>query len=164
MQSPNTPPTEAPPTVGHETKDVSIRGILWLAAATAAVIIAAYLLTGGLMGYLQTVAEREDPQLSPLAEKQTEPPAPRLQNTPIADFQHFNKSQKDRLESYGWVDKQQGVVRIPVSQAMDLILERGLPAPTGEPETPGEADRNAPGESTPKNDPPLTKEKGPEQK
>ena len=163
MQSPNIPPTEAPP-VGHETKDVSIRGVLWLAAATAAGIVAAYLLTEGLMGYLQTVAERDDPQLSPLAEERIEPPAPRLQNAPIADFHQFNESQNDVLDSYGWVDKQQGVVRIPVSRAMDLVMERGLPAPTGESEPPSNADRNAADESTPSSDPPLTKEKGPEQK
>lgn len=157
MPSPNTPPTEASPTVGHETKDVSIRGILWLAAATAVGIVAAYFLTGSLMGYLHDVEERDDPRLSPLAEKRPEPPAPRLQNTPTADFREFNESQTKTLESYGWIDKKEGVVRIPVSQAMDLILERGLPAPTGEPDS-------EPNDSSPTNDPPLTKEKGPEQK
>jgi hypothetical protein len=32
-----------------------------------------------------------------------------------------------RLNSYGWVDKQTGVVRIPIEQAMAIIAEDGLP-------------------------------------
>ena len=32
------------------------------------------------------------------------------------------------LDSYGWVDKNAGVVRIPIDEAMKLTLERGLPA------------------------------------
>ena len=31
------------------------------------------------------------------------------------------------LTSYGWVDRKNGVVHIPIDQAMDLILQRGLP-------------------------------------
>ena len=34
------------------------------------------------------------------------------------------------LGSYGWVDKNAGVVRIPIDAAMKLTLERGLPART----------------------------------
>ena len=35
------------------------------------------------------------------------------------------------LDSYGWVDKNAGVVRIPIDEAMKLTLERGLPARPG---------------------------------
>ena len=31
------------------------------------------------------------------------------------------------LGSYGWVDRNAGVVRIPIDQAKRLLLERGLP-------------------------------------
>jgi topoisomerase IA-like protein len=46
------------------------------------------------------------------------------------------------LESYGWVDKDKGVVRIPIEEAMRLIAERGLP-----PTPPAEvaADKGKPG-------------------
>ena len=32
------------------------------------------------------------------------------------------------LNTYGWVDKNAGVVRIPIGEAMKLTIERGLPA------------------------------------
>jgi len=38
-------------------------------------------------------------------------------------------------EELGWVDQQAGIARIPVSDAMKLIVEKGLPAV---PATPGE--------------------------
>jgi len=37
------------------------------------------------------------------------------------------------LDSYGWVDRSAGVVRIPIDQAMRLVVERGLPARDGAP-------------------------------
>ena len=38
------------------------------------------------------------------------------------------------LTTYGWVDRKNGIVHIPIDRAMDLILQRGLPA--REPEQP----------------------------
>jgi hypothetical protein len=32
------------------------------------------------------------------------------------------------LNSYGWIDQQNGVIRIPIKQAKELIEQRGLPA------------------------------------
>jgi hypothetical protein len=32
---------------------------------------------------------------------------------------------KDQLESYGWVDQGKGLVRLPISQAMELVIKGG---------------------------------------
>ncbi len=32
------------------------------------------------------------------------------------------------LHSYGWIDQQKGIVRIPIERAMELTAQRGLPA------------------------------------
>jgi hypothetical protein len=44
------------------------------------------------------------------------------------DLQNYRDGQREQLESYGWVDKEGGVVRIPIERAMDLVIERGLAA------------------------------------
>jgi hypothetical protein len=31
------------------------------------------------------------------------------------------------LNGYGWVNKEQGIVRIPIERAMELIVEKGFP-------------------------------------
>jgi hypothetical protein len=43
-------------------------------------------------------------------------------------LKNYRDSQWEQLETYGWVDKEGGVVRIPIERAMDLVLERGLAA------------------------------------
>jgi hypothetical protein len=44
--------------------------------------------------------------------------------------------EKQVAESYGWVDQGAGVVRIPVSEAMKLIAQRGLPVRDASPVPP----------------------------
>jgi hypothetical protein len=55
------------------------------------------------------------------------PPPPRLQTSPTSDLQQLLDSQNAKLNSYGWIDKGTGVIRIPIERAMDLLAQRGLP-------------------------------------
>jgi hypothetical protein len=68
------------------------------------------------------------------------PPQPRLQQFPRNEYyQHF-ESEQQKLHSYGWVNKDAGVVHIPIEEAMRLAVERGIvqsSAPPTPPETPG---------------------------
>ena len=43
------------------------------------------------------------------------------------ELAEFRLRQAKLLSSYGWVDREAGVVRIPIDRAMDLVAERGLP-------------------------------------
>lgn len=119
-------PTEEP-FVGHETRDVNVRGILWLAAATAigTVLVAAGLWL--LIQRYQAAARRADPQLSPLFQAEEPPPPPRLQDAPIRDYQEFVREQDQHLDTYGWVDRREGVVRIPIERAMEIVATHGPP-------------------------------------
>ena len=55
-------------------------------------------------------------------------PAPRLQPDEYTDLNTFKKNQEMHLTGYTWVDKNAGIVQIPVSRAMEIIAERGLPS------------------------------------
>ena len=68
------------------------------------------------------------PPASPFENARVLPPAPRLQAAPRTELKNYRDVQNERLTSYGWVDQQNGVVRIPIERAMDLLLERALPA------------------------------------
>ena len=51
----------------------------------------------------------------------------------------FRAQEAAILSSYAWVDKEHGIVRIPVADAMRLVAERGMPvfaSPPGEGEEP----------------------------
>jgi hypothetical protein len=53
--------------------------------------------------------------------------APRLQVSAPLDLSKFRKREEAELNTYGWVNRTSGVVRIPIARAMDLVLKRGLP-------------------------------------
>jgi hypothetical protein len=131
MTSPQVPPTDPAAHGGHETSDVKIRGLLWLAAGLIAMAVVVHVVLWLLLKTFEAQAERADPQISPLASEEQLPPEPQLQEDPLGDYQTFHTAQEKLLNSYGWIDKQQEVVRIPVSRAMELLLERGLPEPEG---------------------------------
>jgi hypothetical protein len=52
-------------------------------------------------------------------------PAPALQTDPQDDLKRFLSEQKEQLSGYHWIDRAQGVVRIPIEEAMRIIAARG---------------------------------------
>jgi len=52
---------------------------------------------------------------------------PRLQVDDERDLNEMHRMEEPKLTEYMWVNKQQGVVQIPVDQAMKVIVQRGLP-------------------------------------
>jgi len=55
------------------------------------------------------------------------PPGPRLQTNAPADLRRFRANEEQRLDSYYWVDKNKGVVHIPIEQAMQQLVSTGIP-------------------------------------
>lgn len=137
MTSPHTPtdlPHDDLTHEGYEKRDVDIRAILWLGASIMLTMLVGGLVVAGLMNYFRADIKSRDPIASPLADLDQVPPLPHLQASPNHEYREFRVEQEAALNSYGWIDKQAGVVRIPVGRAIDLLLERGLPTPTGSPE------------------------------
>jgi len=130
----HTPPaTEPVGGPGYERRDVNLRAILWLIFSVGVLIVGSAVGLRFLQRTYESQAQRTDVPLSPLQAEDQTPPAPRLQNTPIRDFDDYRAEQDAQLESYGWINKEQGTVRLPVARAMELALERGLPQPKAQP-------------------------------
>ena len=119
------------PDVHHEESDVNIRAIFGFAGGLIALGAVVYLAVWLLFGYF---TRREDAASArrtyPLAVGQENrlPPEPRLQVNPRQDLKDLRTSEQERLNSYQWIDRNGGVVRIPIEEAMRLTLERGLPS------------------------------------
>jgi hypothetical protein len=121
------------PEVHHETSDVNIRGIF---AFGGGLIVAALFISFAVWVLFQYFSARETarvPPFYPLATTQEnrQPPEPRLQTNPRQDLRDLRTREEDVLGNYGWVDKNAGVVRIPIADAMKLTVQRGLPARQG---------------------------------
>jgi hypothetical protein len=55
------------------------------------------------------------------------PPGPRLQTDAEGDLQKFRADEERRLNTYYWMDKQKGIVHIPIDQAMKKLAASGAP-------------------------------------
>jgi hypothetical protein len=127
--------------VAFEPKDVQVSPILKFLVYLGITIVVSYFITlgiyRGLRGFwAQSYAE---PLPSRLAAGPTMPPEPRLQGMPghLTDPQQDlrNKIRADTEDNnkLEWVDQKAGIAQIPVSDAMQLIVEKGLPAIAAEP-------------------------------
>ena len=63
---------------------------------------------------------------------------PRLVESEPRVLAEFRRQEEALLTSYGWVEKDKGVVRIPIDEAMRIVAERGLPKFAAPPEAGGQ--------------------------
>lgn len=122
----NTESEHSVPSPGYETRDTNPRSVLWFAAILFLTVAGTLLLMRGLFSYYSS-SQPLGPAASPFASERVLPPEPRLQVNPTVDLNQVRQSQEEILQSYGWVDKATGKVRVPIDRAMDLVLQRGLP-------------------------------------
>jgi hypothetical protein len=118
--------------IHHEESDVNIYAVFAFGAGLLVIGAIVSLLIFVLFRYLDVREAARVPPAYPLAiSRETRmPPEPRLQTDPRQDLSDLLAKEDELLTSYGWVDKNAGVVRIPIDQAIKLTLERGLPART----------------------------------
>jgi hypothetical protein len=120
----------AAPAIHHETSDANVGAVFTFALGLLIAVVIVLFLVWLLFGYFSTREAGSGVRQFPLAAEQQNrlPPLPRLQTNPRQDLIDLRTSENDMLNSYGWVDKAGGVVRIPITEAMKLTVERGLPA------------------------------------
>src|SRR5947209_2713922 len=132
------------PETRHEDSDVNVRAVHW-----AVVIFIVFAFVTHAVLYLQFHAyakhfrnESSQP-LTMMAPPSRVPPTPRLQpfpnklvtghdlppntSTPVTDMAEMRAAEDEALNKPGWVDKQKGIVRLPIETAKQLVVQRGLP-------------------------------------
>jgi hypothetical protein len=111
----------------RELSDVQVRPIATCAVGLVILTGVVLLLTGWLLNYFAARQAELDVPASPLAVAQEKPPEPRLEVVLDQVLREVRADEDALLHSYGWVDRQAGIVRIPIDRAMTLLTERGLP-------------------------------------
>jgi hypothetical protein len=114
---------------GHETSDASVRAILGVAAGLLVLLAIVLVALSAMQAAFtrQPFSITAPPGLVPLPTPQP-PPEPRLETEPGQQLSEYRAQQEQRLNSYGWVDRPNGIVHIPIDRALDLVAQRGLPA------------------------------------
>ena len=116
----------------HELQDVNPAQPLVFAAFTLFLVAAALVAS---LGVFRLFINREIPNIqgSGLETLTEHFPEPRLQTAPHDDLLRIQEKDRNFLRSYGWMDREHRIVRIPVDRAIDITLEKGLPEfPEGE--------------------------------
>jgi hypothetical protein len=112
---------------GHERSDVPLRPFLIFGLSLATLAGLSLLAMWFLLNYFASRQARLGGIQPPLFDAQHLPPEPRLQVSPQRDLQAMLAAQRAILHSYGWVDRQAAIVRMPIERAIELLTERGLP-------------------------------------
>ena len=119
------------PEMRHEHRDVNVWAVGKVGIALILTTIASLVLMFGVFRYFEVRenAEQIPPQITTTPPSAL-PPEPNLtfNQSEAVNRGEIGASEDKLMNSYGWVDQAHGIVRIPIDRAMDLIVQRGLPA------------------------------------
>ena len=145
------PETQNPET-HHESSDVDIRALIWFAVIFVVFAIVMNLVLAlqfklyvklernrnktpmtGIPRTPDMSVPKNQPLLQPFPRRTGTTVAPPYRVTPVSDLAEMRGAENRALHSYGWVDRQHGIVRMPIDVAMQMTLQRGLPVQSGAP-------------------------------
>ncbi len=120
--------------VDYEHKDLKPGWLAGAAVGILLVMVSAMLLLTVLVGGLQSQRQAQEATPLPFVGVRPTPPLPRLQPNPIdgtvaeEQLSKLHQQEEKILTTYGWVDKNAGKVRVPITTAIELLTPD-----TGEP-------------------------------
>jgi hypothetical protein len=124
--------------VSFETADVHPATIYWYLGALAVAVILSYIVCIFVLRVTTKIAIDYDTQPPAIRQEMGSsydalPPEPRMQGVPghpsdpQADLRNKIAADNAANDTTGWIDQNAGIAQIPVSEAMKIIAEKGLP-------------------------------------
>jgi hypothetical protein len=113
---------------GHELSDLEPEKIALFGAVLAVTIVAVLVATYVLFNQFYASDRSRQAAPSPLSFTPEPIPEPRLLVTPGQDLNAMRAAEDSLLNSYGWIDREKGIARIPIQEAIEILAQRGLPA------------------------------------
>ncbi len=115
---------------GHELSEMKVRGIVVFTLGLLVVAVGIHLAIAAMMGAFSDRARALEQSRPPrFADDRGQFPGVKLQEDPARDMAAYRDHERQALGRYEWVDRKAGVATIPIERAMDLVAEKGLPAP-----------------------------------
>lgn len=116
--------TETPDRPGHEESDVEPTQIVFWAVALAVLTALTAFVVAVLYAYIEGTSLGEVFDRAPTPWEGAEPPEPRLQVDTLQLPREVEARERERLEGWEWVDRDEGIAQIPVERAKELVVER----------------------------------------
>ncbi|HSF59467.1 MAG TPA: hypothetical protein VLD83_15450 [Candidatus Binatia bacterium] len=124
-----------PEEAGYELSDLNPRYVGLFGIGLSLVLVVSVVVVSLLIQYKTVQHARHDTPIPELARERETPPGTRLQVDAQNEMRQMREAEDTLLNSYGWVDKGAGIVRIPVDRAMEILAKKGLPAQKQEKKT-----------------------------
>jgi len=112
----------------HERRDLRVRNIVLFAVTLTTVLLVAHFSLKAVFAGFRERSDRMDRPRSPLRQARVVLPEPRLETRNEEELDALHRTEDRRLGTYGWIDRERRVLRIPIDRAIDQLLGRGLPA------------------------------------
>ena len=137
----------------YERSDIGIAGVVYFLIGLAVAAVIVHFVVAGLYKFLENRSEARQRAVSPLVtnaarDTRTLPPEyktdaegadyekylqknfpePQLETNERTELNKIRLREEETLSTYDYVDKNAGTVRIPIDRAMDILVQRGLPA------------------------------------
>jgi hypothetical protein len=118
---------------GHETRDAPIvpivLGAVVLVIGMGVTVLVSTWLAGAWIGRPLALEQPTGPA-TPVVPPP--PPEPRLEEQPGAQLREVRAAEDAILNNAAWVDRQDGIARIPIDRAIDLLAANPPPARSGD--------------------------------
>jgi hypothetical protein len=122
-------------------REIQFRQLLWLGVGlVGTAVLSGFVVFFLLRGFLQAEHEQAAPP-PPMVAVPLAVPGPKLLAFPERELERVRQLEAEQLDSYGWVDAQQGIVRVPIDRAIEIVAGTGLPSRPSPP--PGAAGQDA---------------------
>ena len=131
------------PETHHERSDVNVRALLMFMVIFVVFAAISHFLLWGMFKYFAQMARNrttapltdvlrppgaaipQEPRLQPFPNRdQRGAMMPPNSTTPAVDMQEMRATEEQALHNPGWVDKQKGIVRVPIDVAKQLAVQR----------------------------------------
>jgi len=113
--------------LGYEIRDLTPKPVIWSLGIIAVFILLSVFGVLWSFSMLNAIHPLTDTKPSSVAEQRPLPPLPHLQANPQLDLKKYLEESKQHMNSYGWMNKEEGIVHVAIEYAMKVTLERGLP-------------------------------------
>ena len=131
------------PETHHERSDVNVRALLMFMAIFVVFAAISHFVLWGMFKYFAQMARNrttapltdvlrppdaaipQQPRLQPFPDRDPRGAMmPPLATTPVVDMEEMRATAEQALHTPGWVDKQKGIVRLPIDVAKQLAVQR----------------------------------------
>jgi hypothetical protein len=113
---------------GHELSDLRPGYVAFFGIGLFVVLVISAAIASLIIHYKTVQHTRQDTPIPRLAGEREAMPDRRLQIDAPNELRQLRAAEETALNGYGWVDKDAGIVKIPVDRAMEILAKKGLPA------------------------------------